>query len=127
MAVSENNFAICFLLEISLIGFPFQMNFYYEYRVPNNYKSYFSKDFISKGNRLMGISSRKHIANILSSCRNPVLQLPVSTVSSHKFDSYNFNLSVSDPISKCTCQTDVAPAFQLKHCLPPCRCCDTPR
>ena len=34
--------------------------------IPKTHNSYLSKDFILKGNPLRGISSRKHIANILS-------------------------------------------------------------
>ena len=34
--VSESNFAICFLLEIPLGGFPFQMKFSEQYRIPKN-------------------------------------------------------------------------------------------
>ena len=36
MHLSENNFAICFLLEIPLRGFPFQVKFYEQCRVPKH-------------------------------------------------------------------------------------------
>ena len=37
---SENNFAICFLLEIPLRGFPFQMKLYDKYRIPKHNKDF---------------------------------------------------------------------------------------
>ena len=69
--VPENNFEICFLLEIPLRGFPFQSTIYETYRMPNN-NTYLhcSEEFIWKGSPLRGISGRRDIANILSSSRN---------------------------------------------------------
>ena len=67
---SENDFAICFLLEISLGIFPFQMKSSDKHRIPKNDKPYLSKDFMWKGSPLRGISSRRHIANILSCLRH---------------------------------------------------------
>ena len=44
---SENNFAICFPLEIPPRGFPLQMEFSEQYRTPKNQHTYyFLKDFI---------------------------------------------------------------------------------
>ena len=64
---SESDFATGFPLEIPMRGFPFQRNFYDKYRIPkNNINNLFLKGFHLKRNPLMGILSRKQIANILS-------------------------------------------------------------
>ena len=64
---SENNFAICFLLEIPVRGFPFQVKLSDKYRIPkNNTNIICQRIYFGKGNPLRGISSRRHIANILS-------------------------------------------------------------
>ena len=44
--LGEQLFARCFLLEISLRGFPFQMNFSETYRVPNNNTNLISQTII---------------------------------------------------------------------------------
>ena len=61
---SDNNFMICVLLEIPLRGILVQMKFYELYITPNN-NSLCSNKFIWQGNPFRGISSRKHVANIL--------------------------------------------------------------
>ena len=62
----ESNFAICFLLEIPMTGFPFQMRLFEKYRIPKNYTNTvfqrisFEKDIPSWGSQAANLSQTSH-------------------------------------------------------------------
>ena len=68
---SEDNFAVCLLLEIPMRGFPFQINSSEKYRIPkNNQIVAFEKEVPSGGSQAGGVS-QKHILSHESSGRGP--------------------------------------------------------